>query len=114
MTKPVSRKLAVQCLLQRVFIQTGRYLLCSVCMEDIKPEDDVEFDHIHADELGGDHHYTNLRPLHRQCHRSKKTPKDIKAIRKANRIAAGGRKRKGPEMQSRPFPKVRRPMRAKP
>lgn len=89
---------------------------CYLCGEPILPEHDIQFDHIHADVHGGPHEYQNLRPIHYDpCHK-KKSAKDVAANAKIKRIRAGGRKKRGPRLQSRgfqqasrPFPKRRKP-----
>ena len=47
----------------------------------------LEWDHITPLGLGGADEIENLRPLCRGCHRTVKTPDDIKKIRKARRLA---------------------------
>ncbi len=106
MTKPVTRKMAVDCLLARAQDIDGIY--CGICFADCLPGEDIQFDHIHADVFGGPHEYENLRPVHAQCHK-KKTAQDIKNNAKTKRLAAGGRKRKGPKMKSQGFQKGSRP-----
>lgn len=102
MTKPVTRKMAVDCLLHLAIIK------CGICHEQLKPVDDVQFDHHHAVVFDGPHEYLNLRPVHAECHK-KKTKADVQANAKIKRILKGGRKRKGPPMKSKGFSKTSRP-----
>lgn len=84
MTKPVTRKMAVDALLYR-FALEWHVVICTVCHMVLVPGDDIDFDHIHADVHGGPHEYQNLRPLHRKCHR-KKTGRDVSANAKIKRL----------------------------
>jgi 5-methylcytosine-specific restriction endonuclease McrA len=96
MTKPVTRKLAVDCLLDRVIRQFGTPLLSPVDGEPLMPGEAIQFDHIHADVFGGPHEYRNLRPIHTGAHK-KKTKADIQAVAKIDRITGitgNGPKRK--------------------
>lgn len=83
-------------------------IYCPECDQPILATDVIEWDHRHALVHDGPHHHTNIRPIHYDCHK-KKTARDIKANAKVKRIAAGGRKRKGRKMPSRPFPKRGKP-----
>lgn len=132
MTKPISRKMAVRALLYRfitgpvvgLWSETQGHVVyhpvCGECGGIIFPEHDIQFDHIHADVHGGPHEYQNLRPIHYDpCHK-KKSAKDVAANAKVKRIRAGGRKKRGPRLQSRgfqqasrPFPKRRKPSASK-
>lgn len=120
MTKPVTRKMAVDCLLYW-FAQPGAtihaadgslaiYLKCPECGEAILPEQNIQFDHRHADVHGGPHDYTAIRPVHYDpCHK-KKTARDIRANAKVKRLR-GERKPKpkriwpSRDIPSRPWPK---------
>lgn len=69
--------------------------LCT-CGEPIDPGQPIDWDHYTPLALSGDHHYTNLRPLHRDCHRKKTSGtkatsagSDIHKIAKVKRIAKG-------------------------
>jgi 5-methylcytosine-specific restriction endonuclease McrA len=105
MTKPISRKMAVDCLL-------GLYKIsCGICGEQLFPGDAVQFDHIHADVFDGPHEHQNLRPVHKDCHK-KKTATDIKANAKVKRLRGKKKakpKRAWPERKMRsgkkPWPK---------
>lgn len=108
MTKPVTRKLAVDCLLDRVIGWYGT-LPCSVCKQPLLPGQNIHFDHIHADIFDGPHEYENLRPLHFECHKDK-TARDIKANAKVKRLAnpkpsRHPMKSSGRKLQSKPFAK---------
>lgn len=111
MTKPVTRKMAVDCLLDRVIRQFGSPLLCSVDGEPLMPGQSIQFDHLHADGLGGAHEYQNLRPIHYDpCHK-RKTKRDVKDMAKIDRIPGVTKGRpptiwpQGKKIQSRPFSK---------
>lgn len=74
MTKPISRKMAVDALLWRFFIgeyvrldilaSVGARIVCPICKQDLREGQDIQFDHIHADVFDGPHEYQNLRPIH--------------------------------------------------
>lgn len=100
MTKPVTRKMAVDCLLHRIILQFGTPLIAISTGEELLPGMAIEFDHVHADVHGGAHHYENLRPLPKKAHQ-KKTAKDVKANAKVKRIR-GERKPKPKRNWKRP------------
>lgn len=119
MTKPVTRKMAVDCLLDRVIRQFGTPLLSPADGEPLLPGQAIQFDHIHADVHGGAHDYQNLRPIHPAAHK-KKTRADVQAKAKGDRIlglTCNGPKRKicsrgfvkgvSRKLPSRPFEKRR-------
>lgn len=130
MTKPVTRKMAVDCLLwyvqqfgSMVRIDAGDHeslaIRCYICGEKIMPGQVVQFDHIHADVHKGPHEYQNLRPVHYDpCHKAK-TKRDIQANAKVKRLRGetkGRPKRnwgKGRKLKSRGFQKGHRPMRGR-
>ena len=85
MTKPVSRKMAVDCLLWFVKCLYGP-VPCYLCLRDITAAQDIQFDHAHAIVHEGPHEYQNLRPVHAECHK-KKTARDIAANAKVKRLA---------------------------
>ena len=122
MTKPIARKMAVDCLLYR-FGLNGMVLNCAICGEPILPEQTIQFDHVHSDVMGGPHEYQNIRPVHYDpCHK-RKTKKDIAAKDKVKRIRGERKPRvkkrippgkmlksspswpRGRKIQSRPFQK---------
>lgn len=75
-----------------VLAQGGR---CSICGRKLKPGH-IEFDHIQALIHGGDNEPDNWRALCADpCHRNK-TRADVQAKAKVDRLALGGRQRKGP------------------
>ena len=74
----------------------GFDIRCRECHCAIMPGDDVEWDHRVPVALGGRHHYYNLLPLHRECHKRKtfgtkatSAGSDIHKIAKVKRIAKG-------------------------
>ena len=109
MTQPVTRKLAIDCLLDR-FASIQTYLICQICDKPILAGQDIQFDHHHAIIHDGPHDYKNLRPLHKDCHKLK-TAQDIKDNCKIKRLTGqtkGRPKRKwakGAKIPSRPFQK---------
>lgn len=117
MTKPISRKMAVDCLL--FTFSTRGYLdgraariVCTICGRCLETGQNIQFDHIHAYVFDGPHEFMNLRPVHAECHKEK-TARDIKDNAKVKRIRGERKpkfKRKIPsrKMQSRPFPKRKR------
>lgn len=108
MTKPVTRAMAVNCLLDRIMLAFGG-LPCPVCLAPLLPGQQIQFDHIHADVLGGPHEYLNLRPIHYDpCHKNK-SARDVAANAKVKRILADKpskrpMKSSGRKIPSRPFP----------
>lgn len=115
MTKPVSRKMAVDCLLYwfqqpeaTITAADGSlaiYLKCPECRKPILPGQVIQFDHRHADVHGGPHNYKAIRPVHYDpCHK-KKTARDIKAKAKGDRILGLTKTRPKRKMPRRPFPK---------
>ena len=88
--------------------------LCPICDEPIRSGDPIDWDHGHAWALGGEHSYSNIRPLHRACHRTKTSGtkatsagSDIHKIAKVKRLvrkAAGTWKKTKRAWPSRPFP----------
>lgn len=118
MTKPVTRKMAVDCLLHRFAID-GTYdawgcgrLPCGICGKDLVSCENIQFDHVHADVHGGEHHFSNLRPVHAECHKAK-TKSDIQANAKVKRILANKPSKRpmqnsGRKIPSRPFSRRKR------
>jgi 5-methylcytosine-specific restriction endonuclease McrA len=106
MTKPISRKMAVDCLLHRFSYEAGKALFCTICNQPIYAGEDIQFDHIHADIFNGPHEYQNLRPVHAECHK-KKTARDIKDNAKIKRIL-------NPRPSKRPMPKSSRKIPSRP
>lgn len=104
--------MAVDCLLDRMIRQMTP-LRCVVCKEILEPGQAIQFDHIHADGLGGAHEYQNLRPIHYSpCHK-RKNKHDVAAMAKIDRIT--GVTGNGPKakIRSRPFQKESRPFQKK-
>jgi len=105
MTTDISRKMVIDCILHRI----PGYLLCGLCQIPLRPGDNIQWDHVHATTFAGPHHYTNLRPVHANCHKAK-TKYDIQANAKVKRIIkkrAGITKPKK-AIPSRPFPKAKK------
>lgn len=77
-----------------VLAQSGR---CASCGSKLRPGN-IEFDHIQALIHGGDNEPDNWRAICADpCHRNK-TRADVQAKAKVDRIAFGGRQRKGRTM----------------
>jgi len=107
MTKPVTRKMAVECLLHRLATDAiigkgGEIILpCGICKEPLLPGQAIQFDHTHADTHGGAHKYWNLRPVHYDpCHK-KKTKADVQAKAKGDRIAGVTKTKPAAKIRSR-------------
>lgn len=111
MTKPIPRKMAVDCLLDQ-FLNVGAVIECRICKVVLCAEDNIQFDHLHAIVHDGPHEYQNLRPVHAECHK-KKSAKDVAANAKVKRIAnpkpsKTPMKNSGRKLQSKPLPKGRK------
>ncbi len=112
MTKPISRKMAVDCLLYRIEERRKDMMYgmpCGICDEFCLPGQDIQFDHIHADVFGGPHEYKNLRPVHAECHK-KKSKADVQANAKVKRLlnpkpSKRPMQNSGRKIPPRPFPK---------
>lgn len=98
---PMTVKLVTQWMVERIATP------CGLCFKELEPEDNIQWDHIHAEVFSGPHVYDNLRPVHYACHKAK-TRADVQANAKVKRIAKGGRKRRGTALPSKPFPKTKR------
>lgn len=113
MTKPVTRKMAVDCLLWQFFLgeniridmlfSAGVRFVCPICKEDIQEGQDIQFDHIHADVHDGPHEYQNLRPLHKECHKIK-TKADVQANAKVRRLTGQNKPKIKKRIPTRSFP----------
>ncbi len=101
----ITPAMKVKCIISRFTVN------CGLCGGLLTAEDDIEWDHVHALVHGGAHRYTNLRPVHAECHKVK-TKSDIQANAKIKRIR--GETKQGPKraIPSKPFSKVHRPMRS--
>ena len=80
----ITVRMKIDSLLQRVFVQFGVYLK-DPSGEDMKPGDDVVFDHMHALTFGGEHTYVNLRPILRKTN-AEKAKQETKAYWKGKRL----------------------------
>lgn len=113
MTKPVTRKMAVDCLLDRVIRQFGTPLLSPADGEPLLPGQPIQFDHIHADVFQGPHIYQNLRPIHVGAHK-KKTKADQQAKAKGDRILGLTCNKPSRPIPSRPFQTGKRKIPSRP
>lgn len=100
MRQAITPAMKVLCLLHRADVR------CSICGEILKPADDIEWDHIWALTHGGPHDYSNLRPLHYECHKIK-TKADIQARAKVLRITGVTKGRVSKPLRSRGFDKTK-------
>lgn len=82
------------------------FFTCRICGKQIKPGDELDFDHIHELADGGKHEADNLRPLHRVCHR-KKSAKSVTHRFHIKRLAKGPKKAKRSLGKSRSFDKTK-------
>lgn len=79
---------------------------CGICGGELSPGDKIEWDHVHALVHGGPHVFTNIRPVHEECHKEK-TARDVAANAKVKRIR--GETKTGPRrpIPSRPFQQMK-------
>lgn len=116
----MSRKRFTERQVLETLIRQGAKITCLRCKELILLEDvpTVEREHFHEMALGGADDPENCFYSHGPCHSivTNGTPATTAGsskhkIAKTKRMAAGGKKRKGPKMRSRPFSKVKRTFR---
>lgn len=90
----------------------GTPIKCAICGEPIKPLETVTLEHMTPFALGGadDDGEDNVRPVHTPCgmRKTKGTAAtghrgDTSAIARAERLAKGGKTRRGPPIRSRGF-----------
>ncbi len=101
--KAITPAMKIDCVIYRGLLR------CGICNDFILYGHRIEWDHIQALIHGGGHDFTNIRPLHEECHKIK-TKADIAANAKVKRIIANKPSRRpmkssGRKMQSRPFQK---------
>ena len=118
--KAITPRQKVDALLYRVFLQFGVYLKDAVTGEDLKPGDEIEFDHVNPASESGDNHFTNLRPLQKATNR-KKGKTEARNARHVKRIRGDMGVHPKAKIPSRPFqsrntfgPKGSRPFKRKP
>lgn len=75
----ITDKMKLDCLLYRCTVK------CGICGDELYPNDEIEWDHIQALVHSGAHVFTNIRPVHLECHKDK-TARDIAAKAKGDRI----------------------------
>lgn len=97
---PITPEMKIDSLLYR------HAVTCGLCGGELSPGDKIEWDHVHALVHGGPHVFTNIRPVHFECHKEK-TARDVAANAKVKRIR--GETCNGPKakIQSRQFDKTR-------
>lgn len=103
----ITADMKIDCLLFRYAVT------CAICGKEIRPGDEIEWDHVHALVHSGQHVFSNLRPLHADCHKAK-TARDVAANAKVKRIlglTCNGPKAKIP---ARPFAKGQRKIQSRP
>ena len=101
----ITVRMKIDSLLQRVFVQFGVYLK-DPSGEDMKPGDDVVFDHIHALTFDGEHSYMNLRPILRKTN-AEKAKQETKDYWKGKRLRGETKGRPHKPMRSRGFDKTK-------
>ena len=88
------------------------HIVCPLCRGWLEPNEERILEHMVARAFTGSDDTRLLAWVHKACadrktygNKATCAGGDIHKIAKAKRIAAGGRKRRGRKMQSRPFPK---------
>jgi 5-methylcytosine-specific restriction enzyme A len=83
----VSRKVFSTKQRAKIFLEQNG--ICNICQGKIQVGQAFDIDHVIPLALGGTNDAENLRPVHERCHRGEgsKTSDDIKAIRRADRLA---------------------------
>ena len=105
-TRPnITVRMKIDSILQRIFVQFGTYLK-DPSGEDMKPGDDVVFDHMHALTFDGEHTYMNLRPILRQTN-AEKAKQETKDYWKLKRLRGETKGRVSKPIQSRGFDKTK-------
>ena len=96
-------------------IQQGAKIRCPRCGQLILLGEPFEREHFHELALGGKDEISNCFFSHKSCHNfvtnggpATSAGSSKHRIAKTKRIAAGGRKRKGRAIPSRPFSKIKR------
>jgi 5-methylcytosine-specific restriction endonuclease McrA len=79
---------------------------CAICGHDIQPGHAIEWDHVHALVHGGPNVFSNLRPLHAECHKIKSAA-DVAANAKVKRLTGQTCNRPKAKIRSRGFDKTR-------
>lgn len=75
---------------------------CSICGGQMFTNDDVHFDHIHGEAMGGPHELSNLRLVHAACN-LKKAGREVRALAKIDRITGKTKNKPKKKIPSRPF-----------
>jgi len=97
--KAITERMKIDALLYRAFKQDAP-ITCARCGGVLVPAPDciIQWDHGHPLGLGGPHHFTNLQPLHVDCHAAKTrgtgattANSDIGKIAKERRIVRTGK-----------------------
>lgn len=94
----ITDKMKLECLLYRCTVK------CGICGDELYPNDEIEWDHIQALVHSGAHVFTNIRPVHSECHKEK-TARDIAANAKVKRILGLTKNKPKRKIPSRPFAK---------
>lgn len=86
----------------RVFERHGR--CCAICGGGIRAGDGTDFDHETPLADGGEHRESNLRPVHRKCHRLKTAREAHERAKNRAKVAkAYGLRKPKHKWPSRPF-----------
>ena len=98
-----------------ILLQQGAKIRCPRCGQLILIGEVFEREHFHELALGGGDNIANSFFSHKACHAfvtnggpATTAGSSKNKIAKTKRIASGGRKRKGRQIPSRPFPKIKR------
>ncbi len=94
----ITPTMKIDCLLHRYEVW------CAICGLSVGPCEEIEWDHVQALVHGGEHVYSNLRPVHALCH-LEKTKRDIQANAKVKRLCGETCTRPSRKIPSRPFPR---------
>lgn len=95
-----SYKVRLDCYNAHVQDDNGHaYLICHVCGGRIwTAKDSWEADHVVRKSVGGSDDPSNVMPAHTKCHRTVKTPRDVRENAKGKRVsdkAHGIRRKRG-------------------
>ncbi|MBO6542342.1 MAG: hypothetical protein JJ939_11495 [Alphaproteobacteria bacterium] len=100
------RKAETPAMVRRIMIAQG-VIPCCLCGRRLAPGDKLIREHLHALALGGPDDEKNMGYAHEECAKFKTTGRkhmadgDSQKITKQNRLARGGKTKRGPKLQSR-------------
>ncbi len=96
----ITDKMKLECLLYRCTVK------CGICGDELYPNDEIEWYHIQALVHSGAHVFTNIRPVHAECHKEK-TARDVAANAKVKRLRGETCNAPKRPIQSKGFDKTR-------